>query len=238
MTADNSFPLTALGIVQSCFTDKFGVPRQPGCPHARGKIVMQSPYDNEDAFRGLDAFSHLWLTFIFHQSPASDDFRPLIRPPRLGGNRKVGVFASRSPFRPNRLGLSVVQHHGLERNGRELALIISGLDLVEGTPIVDIKPFLPWSDTPDQARADWAMAAPEPVPVAFAPEARAQVNALEPQYPALADLIIEILSQDPRPAYKKAQTDTKIYTVRLYNIDVHWQVMDDQVMVRALERIA
>ncbi|MDX1589242.1 MAG: tRNA (N6-threonylcarbamoyladenosine(37)-N6)-methyltransferase TrmO [Oleiphilaceae bacterium] len=230
----NAVTLQPLGHIRSCFMDKFGIPRQPGlCRHATGHVVLQPPFDDPDAFRGLEDFSHVWLTFLFHQTPPSP-FRPLIRPPRLGGNRRQGVFASRSPFRPNRLGLSLVRHEGLFREKGRLCLGLRGLDLVTGTPILDIKPHLPWCDAPADAHAGWAEAPPQPLAVDFSPGARQQLAHWQSRYPQLEALIRDLLGQDPRPAYKKAAEDPRIYGIRLYDIDVHWQVVQGRVQVQNL----
>lgn len=233
-TDNESFTLAPLGHIHSCFTSKFGIPRQPGlCRHARGHIALLAPFDTEEAFRGLDDFSHVWVTFLFHQTPEGP-FRPLIRPPRKGGNYKQGVFASRSPFRPNRLGLSLLRHHGLFRQQGQLCLALSGLDLVTGTPVLDIKPHLPWCDAPADASARWAALPPEPVAVDFLPSTRAVLAALTPRYPQLEALIRDLLGQDPRPAYKKTGHDPRIYGMRLYDIDVHWQSVNGRIQVTNL----
>ena len=173
--ATEALTLTPIAITRSCFQDKFGVPRQPGLTrHARAELIIQPPFDREDAFRGLETASHLWLTFQFHEAVRAD-WRPVVRPPRLGGNRKMGVFASRSPFRPNSLGLSVVRNEGLVRKDGQLILRISDHDLIEGTPILDIKPYLPFADSVPEATLGWADSAPvERLPVIFMPEADLQ----------------------------------------------------------------
>ena len=155
--AAEALTLTPIAITRSCFRDKFGVPRQPGLTRfAHADLIIQPPFDREDAFRGLETASHLWLTFQFHEAVRAE-WRPVVRPPRLGGNKKMGVFASRSPFRPNSLGLSVVRNEGLERDadGR-LVLRIRDHDLIDGTPVLDIKPYLPFADSVPGATLGWA----------------------------------------------------------------------------------
>ena len=220
------YELTPIGTVHSCFTDKFGVPRQPGlCPSARGSIVFNPPWDDPDCFRGLEAFSHIWVTFIFHQVPASQEARPLVRPPRLGGNTRVGVFATRSPFRPNRLGLSLVRQDGLFRSEGNLNLGISQIDLVDGTPILDIKPYVPWCDSRADAAGAWAGAPPDPhLTVTYSDDAQRQLEALAPAYPDLAALIAEVLAQDPRPAYHAGNDGSRAYALSLFDLDIHWRV--------------
>ncbi len=221
-----------IGVVRSCFPEKFGIPRQPGLTSAaRGLIRMLAPWDREDAFRGLDQYSHLWVTFLFHQSPA-DSWTPTIRPPRLGGNRRMGVFASRSPFRPNRLGLSVLRYEGLIRDRHGLAVQVSGLDLVEGTPVLDIKPYVPYADALPEATTTLAQAPVPRLDVRFSGHATEQLALLSPEvYGDLEQLIVEVLSQDPRPAYRQGKPDQRRYGVRLHDLDVRFQVTEPVVTV-------
>ncbi|WP_447555328.1 tRNA (N6-threonylcarbamoyladenosine(37)-N6)-methyltransferase TrmO [Vreelandella sp. EE22] len=209
------FSLTPLGVVESDYPDKFGIPRQPGlAPAARASLVLLPPYNDPLAVRGLDAFSHLWLSFIFHQSP--ERWSPLVRPPRLGGNQKVGVFASRSTHRPNRLGLSLVTLAGIElKNGVRLHL--DGCDLVSGTPVVDIKPYLPWAEARPEAKAGFAPEPPSLKTVVFSPAALAALRQRK-DHASLHALIEQVLSQDPRPAYHPASQ--RVYGVRLRDVDV------------------
>lgn len=225
-----------IGTIQSCFPDKFGVPRQPAlCPHARGEVVMHPPWNREEPFRGLEAFSHLWITFLFHQIPSDRPPSTLVRPPRLGGNTRVGVFASRSPFRPNRLGLSLVRNQGLRHRDGNLCLTISEIDLVNNTPVVDIKPFLPWCDAPDSATGAWAEEAPEPgLKVRFTSATAQRLQQLQAHYPELPELIQEVLGQDPRPAYHREDPHRR-YALRLYDLDIHWFVQQGTCVIERLE---
>ena len=231
--AQEALTLTALAYTRSCFQDKFGVPRQPGLTrHARADLVIQPPFDREDAFRGLESCSHLWLTFQFHEAVRAE-WRPVVRPPRLGGNRKVGVFASRSPFRPNSLGLSVVRNRGLRREGSALLLAISDHDLIEGTPILDIKPYLPFADAIPDARIGWADAPPtERLTVTFTPEAEQQLATLDPlRYPELRELIEDVVSYDPRPSFRRGRDEDRIYGAHLYDFNVRFQFTEEGVQV-------
>ncbi|XOZ34902.1 tRNA (N6-threonylcarbamoyladenosine(37)-N6)-methyltransferase TrmO [Halomonadaceae bacterium KBTZ08] len=225
-----------IGTIHSCFPDKFGVPRQPSlCPHARGEVILHPPWNSEDAFRGLEAFSHVWVTFLFHQVPADHPPSTLVRPPRLGGNTRVGVFASRSPFRPNRLGLSLVRNQGLNHRNGALRLAISEIDLVDNTPVVDIKPFLPWCDAPATATGAWANEAPAPsLKVQFTTGAAQRLQQLQPLYPELPELIKEVLGQDPRPAYHREDPQRR-YALRLHDLDIHWSVQNGACIVERLE---
>ena len=215
------FTLTPIGHVLSDYPDKFGIPRQPGlAPAANAWVVLKAPYNDPLAVRGLEDFSHLWLSFIFHQSP--ERWSPLVRPPRLGGNRKIGVFASRSTHRPNRLGLSLVTLTGIDtRHG--VALQLQGCDLVSGTPIVDIKPYLPWVESHPEAQAGFAPLAPALINVIFHPAALEAI-AKRQDGATLYALIEQVLSQDPRPAYKQKEVDTdRLYGVRLRDVDVKFR---------------
>jgi tRNA-Thr(GGU) m(6)t(6)A37 methyltransferase TsaA len=219
--------MTPIGVIESDYPDKFGVPRQPGlAPAAEAKLVLLPPFDDPLAVRGLEAFSHLWLTFVFHLSPGNSDpdrFAPLVRPPRLGGNARVGVFASRSTHRPNRLGLSLVELTDIQTRGG-VHLGLRGCDLVSGTPVLDIKPYLPWAEARPEARAGFAPAAPPLLPVRLSSEAEA-VLARRGDGDSLRELIHQVLAQDPRPAYHRKsrhEVPPRIYGVRLRDLDVRF----------------
>ncbi|WP_404414636.1 tRNA (N6-threonylcarbamoyladenosine(37)-N6)-methyltransferase TrmO [Marinospirillum sp.] len=212
-----SFQLDTLGIIHSCYQEKFAVPRQPGlAPSAFATLELLPPYNQPEAVEGLEAYSHLWLTFVFHEN-LEKGWKPRVRPPRLGGNEKTGVFATRSPFRPNGLGLSVVKLEKVETE-KGVCLHLSGIDLIEGTPVVDIKPYLPWVESLPQAKAGWAPEPPELLPVAFTHLARQQLTE-QPESQRLENLISEVLAQDPRPAYQRAASD-RIYGVHLAGLNV------------------
>lgn len=223
--ASEALTLTPVAITRSCFRDKFGVPRQPGLTrHAWADLVIQPPFDREDAFRGLEQCSHIWLTFQFHEAVRAE-WRPVVRPPRLGGNAKMGVFASRSPFRPNSLGLSVVSNHGLRRENGELLLRIRDHDLIDGTPILDIKPYLPFADAIPEARLGWAEEPPTArLPVVFSAEAERQLADLDPQrYPDFRALIEDVVSYDPRPSFRRGRDEERIYGAHLYDFNVRFR---------------
>ena len=232
--ASEALTLTPIAYTRSCFRDKFGVPRQPGLTrYARADLVIEPPFDREDAFRGLETASHLWLIFQFHEAVRAE-WRPVVRPPRLGGNRKMGVFASRSPFRPNSLGLSVVENRGLTRKGGRLVLQICDHDLIEGTPILDIKPYLPFADALPEASLGWASEAPtEKLPVEFLPEAQRQLEGLsDEQYPDLRLLIEDVVSYDPRPSFRRGRDEERIYGAHLYDLNVRFRFVGDDVVKR------
>ncbi|WP_189472426.1 tRNA (N6-threonylcarbamoyladenosine(37)-N6)-methyltransferase TrmO [Litchfieldella qijiaojingensis] len=217
-----SFALDTIGRIESDYPDKFGIPRQPGLVRAsRASLVLLPPYDDPLTVRGLEDFSHLWLTFVFHRSPAR--WTPLVRPPRLGGNAKVGVFASRSTHRPNRLGLSLVELMGIDTS-RGVRLALRGHDLLDGTPVVDIKPYLPWAESLPEASAGFAPEAPPQRPVAFTPEIEAAL-ASRADGDSLRKLIVQVLAQDPRPAYRNGAEERR-YGLRLRDVDVRFRAVE------------
>ena len=222
------FSLKAIGIVHSCFKEKFAIPRQPAlAPAACGEIELFPPYDDPVAIEGLENVSHLWLSFIFHQAiPTGDEVRLRVRPPRLGGNKKMGVFATRATHRPNPLGLSVVKLDGI-KNGR---LQISGIDLLDGTPIVDIKPYVPYADALPDATNSIASASPELSHVEF--DAKVLVAAQEHGKrlgQPVKELIEQMLAQDPKPAYQKADPE-RIYGVKIWDLEVKWRYLSNALL--------
>jgi len=215
------YSFEAIGIVRSPYKEKFGIPRQPDlAPSAHAMLELLPPYDQPDCVRGLEAFSHVWVTFVFHQT-AGRGWQPLVRPPRLGGNAKVGVFASRSTHRPNPLGLSLVKLAGIDtRNGVRLRL--QGTDLLDGTPVLDIKPYIPFVEALPDAVGGFAEAPPPRLSVHWSARAQADLAALAEAPPELAALIEEVLAQDPRPAYQN--DPQRGYGVRLYDYNVRFRV--------------
>ncbi|WP_052190661.1 tRNA (N6-threonylcarbamoyladenosine(37)-N6)-methyltransferase TrmO [Chitinibacter sp. ZOR0017] len=223
-----TFTLSPLGYLATPFADKFGIPRQPSlAPHAIGSLTLLPPYNRAECVRGLADFSHVWLSFIFHE--VAGQWSPTVRPPRLGGNAKVGVFASRSPFRPNSLGLSLVQLVDIDCSAG-VTLRFAGVDLVNDTPIVDIKPYIPFVESQPAARGGFVAGPPPQLQVYFSPQAEAQLAASS--VPHLRALITEVLAQDPRPAY--ADDPTRLYGVRLYQYDVKWRCDGQLAMVEYL----
>ncbi|MBU0499042.1 MAG: tRNA (N6-threonylcarbamoyladenosine(37)-N6)-methyltransferase TrmO [Gammaproteobacteria bacterium] len=217
------FHFEAIGRIESPYREKFGIPRQSGLvPAARGRLILLPPYDCPEALAGLETTSHLWLLFVFHDIGAGS-WRPRVRPPRLGGNKRVGVFATRSGFRPNPIGLSVVKLEGIRCDGEGVSLSLSGLDLLDGTPVLDIKPYIPYADALSDASSALAPAPPgKRLAVIFDTDAEAVLAALgDGEY--LRSLIAETLTLDPRPAYK-GEADEKEYGMRLGGWNVRWRL--------------
>ncbi|QJE94940.1 tRNA (N6-threonylcarbamoyladenosine(37)-N6)-methyltransferase TrmO [Luteolibacter luteus] len=219
-----------IGIVRSCFGGKFGVPRQPGlCPSAWGELVFEPEFRQAEALRGIEGFSHLWLIFGFHLT-AESGWSPTVRPPRLGGNERVGVFASRSTFRPNGLGLSLVKLEGLEkREGQGTVLLLGGLDLVDGTPVFDVKPYIPYAEAPVDARGGFAGEAP--ARLAVSTEGADGFYRLPER---AKQLIVEALSLDPRPAVGREE-EGRVHGAGLCGMEVKFRVEGGICYIRSVE---
>ncbi len=215
-----SYTFAPIGIIRSCFTQKFGIPRQPGlATAATGQLILLPPFNNPEAVAGLEGVSHLWVEFVFHAGYSG--WKPRVKMPRLGGNKTLGVFATRSPNRPNNLGLSVVRLLKVELEP-QVCLTLGGVDMLDGTPVLDIKPYLPYADAIEDARNDWAAAPPELIEVQFSIDAQEQFTKLNTRYPDIAELAAQVLSQDPRPSYQD-YTSERTYVLRLWDVDIHWR---------------
>lgn len=214
-----------IAYIHTDFTEKFGIPRQSGrASSLMGKVVFEPQYRNPDSLRGLQGFSHIWLIFDFSQAHR-DTWSPTVRPPKLGGNKRVGVFASRSPFRPNSLGLSCVKLEQIQKDGENGdVLIVSGVDLLDMTPIYDIKPYLPLTDCRPEATGGYSEKKENCyLDVIFPPQL------LEKLPPAKRDGAVECLMEDPRPGY---QNDAdRVYSMKYAGYDIHFKVENDVVTV-------
>ena len=235
----SSIEFEAIATIHSPYKEKFAVPRQPGLvPSAKAELEILPPYNDINAFSGLADFSHLWLVFVFHKNHQLGSWNPTVRPPRLGGNKRMGVFATRSPIRPNPIGLSLVEYHGIIEKDGKIFLQLSNIDLVEGTPIIDIKPYIPYADAKIDAIAGYAQEEPcNTMEINFSTQAKQVIQKLRDEYPELQQLITEVLQQDPRPAYKKNKQDPKVYAVNLSDFNVSWTSNEKQTIVIDLEKI-
>ena len=211
--------------IENDFSTKFGIPRQSGLVNSlRSRIVFAPEYRNPDAFRGLEDFSHVWLIWEFSQA-VRQKWSPTVRPPRLGGNTRMGVFATRSPFRPNPVGLSAVQLEEVVLHGADAPyLVVSGADLMNGTPIYDIKPYLPHIDSHPDARGGFAVPAAEHRLKVVFPE-----QWLEKVPEQLRDGLTEVLAQDPRPSYQ--HDPERIYGFGFARLEVKFTVDRDVLTV-------
>ena len=212
--------------IRNDFPTKFGLPRQSGlAPSLRAKVVFEPAYRIPEALRGLEGFSHIWLIWGFSES---EGWQPTVRPPRLGGNVRMGVFATRSPFRPNPIGLSSVRLESIVADGADgPVLLVSGADLMDGTPIYDIKPYLPGTDAhPDAAEGFVGTHGQTLLAVSLAPaltERMAAAGLDDRQTAALR----EILAQDPRPAYHA--DPSRVYGLSYAGLDIHFTVADGRL---------
>jgi len=236
MKDSSSFSFNPIGYVESCFKQKFGIPRQPGLvPSARGRLILLPEYSHPDIIRGLSAYSHIWIIFVFHQS-IQEKFKNTVRPPRLGGNERMGVFATRSNFRPNPIGQSVVMLEKVDMENDRIVLSLSGIDILDKTPVLDIKPYITYSDYVEKASAGFAFKAPEKqFTVSFSAMAENCLQQLmSKDSKHLKTLITEVLSYDPRPAYETNKENHKIYSMQLYDYDVKWRVEGEEAMVEEI----
>lgn len=231
----SDYTISAIGHIQSPYKQKFAIPRQPRLvPEAKAKLIFAPDFNREEFVRGLDEFSHIWLLFRFHET-ADKGYSAMVRPPRLGGNARKGVFATRATFRPNAIGMSAVKLEDIEYKNGQLSLLLAGIDLLDGTPIIDIKPYLPYSDSMPEASAGFADTRPEThMSVEFTPEVLNFI-AQQTQYPDLQAFISNVLKQDPRPAYKKQKDGQQSYGMTLYNYNICWQVNESHNLVTSIE---
>jgi len=213
--------LETIGIIHSCYPEKFGIPRQPGLvKSATARLVLCEPYNRVEMVRGLEEYSHIWLQFVFHKTLA-EGWRPTIRPPLLGGKKRIGIFASRSPHRPNHLGISVVQLQKIVCEGKEVFLELAGVDLLDQTPVVDIKPYIAYSDRVEGVRNGAASPPDCHFPVLFTSEAADFCQRYESESGrALKQLISETISHDPRPAAHRGVE--RAYGMHLWDVNVRF----------------
>lgn len=222
-----SVSIRPIAHIRTDLPTKFGVPRQSGrAPSLEGVIVFEPEYRDASALRGIEGFSHLWLIFDFSEAHR-EKWSPTVRPPRLGGNVRMGVFATRSPFRPNPLGLSSVRLEAVERTARDgTVLRVSGVDLIDGTPIFDVKPYIPFSDAHPDATAGFAASGEDHrLEVEFPGE----LLALVPESKRAS--LVECLADDPRPSY---QDDGRTYTLEFAALEIDFTVTGGTLRVTAV----
>lgn len=213
--------LKVIAKIHTDFKDKFGIPRQSGIAPAIGKIVFEDEYKNPDALKGIEGYSHLWLIWGFSEN-FGKTWSPTVRPPRLGGNRRMGVFATRSPFRPNSIGLSSVELMGIDDGGT--SLVVKGADMVDGTPIYDIKPYLAYTDSHPDALGGFADRVMENRLTAEIPE-----NMLEKIPENHRQSILTILENDPRPSYHN--DERRVYAICYADMEIKFTVKENVLKV-------
>lgn len=221
--------MNVIAHIESDFREKFGIPRQSGLvPELRAKIVFEPEYRNADALRGLEGFSHIWLIWQFSKS-VREDWSPTVRPPRLGGNARMGVFATRSPFRPNAIGLSAVRLEAIRQEPENgTVLIVSGADLLDGTPILDIKPYLPYADAIEGAEGGFAQ---KPAGAVLHVDLPDSLGSLLPEEKRNA--LIGVLQQDPRPQYQ--DDPERVYGMRFGDYEIRFTVSGTELTVCSVE---
>lgn len=214
--------------IESDFPEKFGIPRQAGVvDELRARVVFDGEYRSDEALRGIEGFSHLWLIWQFSENLRAD-FSPTVRPPRLGGNTRLGVFATRSPFRPNALGLSCVRLLGLEKTAdRGTVLLVAGADLMDGTPIFDVKPYLPYADCRPDASGGFAPDAGEKLAVVIPDAALEKIPADKRQ------ALRGVLENDPRPRYHS--DPERVYAMSFAGLTVRFRVDGGTLTVESAE---
>lgn len=230
-----SVPIIA--IMHSPYVEKFGIPRQPNLVQVESFIEMLAPYNVMEAFEGIEEFSHLWLIWQFHdnKNQQQNKFRPQVRPPRLGGNKKIGVFATRSMYRPAPVGLSVVQLKQVKKVGNTVRIYVTGSDLLDGTPILDIKPYIQYSDAVLDAQSGYAHDRPVLKNVYWSEQAHQSKTGLlqhakiDEQY--IAELE-SVLALDPRPAYQ--DDEQRIYGMRFGQLNIKFSCRDDAVVIQEI----
>ena len=219
-----------IAYIKTDFKEKFGIPRQSGIvEEIKGEIIFEKQYQNPDALRGIEEYSHLWLIFDFSENHR-DGFSPTVRPPRLGGNTHIGVFATRSPFRPNNLGLSCVKLEGIKNNKKHgKTLIVSGVDLLDNTPIFDIKPYIPYSDCKPTAKGSFSE---------IFKDYKIKVLYDEKVFKNIDDIlkfsIIKLIEQNPKPAYKD---DKKQYKFLFSDYEICFEISEDTARILKIDKI-
>ncbi|MDP8161809.1 tRNA (N6-threonylcarbamoyladenosine(37)-N6)-methyltransferase TrmO [Pasteurella skyensis] len=224
-------PITCypVGIIHTPYGEKFSVPRQPNLvAEGKGILRLLPPYNTEESVRGLSEFSHLWLLFQFHHIPQGK-VQTTVRPPRLGGNQRVGVFASRSTHRPNPIGLSKVTLEKIDYKNGDVLLYLGSVDLVDGTPILDIKPYLAYADSEVNAKSGFAQHKPTPkLTVTFTQEAKQAVTSCQKFAKYQIDdpiaFIRDVIAQDPRPAYQQGKLTDRVYGMLLAECNIRWKI--------------
>lgn len=216
--------------IKTDFTEKFGIPRQSGIAKTRAKIIFEPEYRVREALRGLDAYSHLWLIWEFSEAQR-DGWSPTVRPPRLGGNKRMGVFATRAPYRPNPIGLSSVKLLSIEESENDgTVLIVEGADLLDGTPIYDVKPYLAYTDAHPEALGGFADDVRD-----YSIKVNFDLHLLKQIPEDKRDALITILENDPRPSYK--EEGEREYGMKYAGFDVFFTVNDGELTVTKIEKI-
>ncbi len=226
MEVNTTIEIKQVGVIRSCYTEKFGIPRQPGLVQsAIAEIELFQPWNREELVKGLSDFSHIWVHFLFHEA-VIEGCKDTVRPPGLGGKKRVGVFASRSPHRPNHMGMSVVKLVNVEMRKSGAVLVVAGGDFLDRTPVLDVKPYAPYSDSVVEATSSYAGNFTE-VRVEFDIAASRFCDTYRQSTGRdLQSLIQEVLWQDPRPASQKKKR--KEFGILLWDVNVRFRVVQEE----------
>ena len=220
----DNFSFSPIARISSCFKEKFAIPRQPNLvDSATAELVLLDPYASAESVRGLEGFSHVWIVFVFHAVPLGQ-WKPTVRPPRLGGNKRLGVFATRSTHRPNPIGMSVVRLLDVKTNDGKVKLILGGSDLLDGTPVLDIKPYIPYADSIPEAEGGYAATVPDNIlGVEFSDLALTLcVSASDRLGLDIKRFIEQLLSLDPRPSYQAGSQTDRVYAADVHDFNLRW----------------
>ena len=230
------YTFDTIAIIHSCYKDKFAIPRQAGLVSAStASIELLAPYNDLEITKGLEDFSHLWLSFIFHKH-VGKGWNTTVKPPRLDGKQRFGVFATRASFRPNPIGLSLVKIESIEQKKGSVFINIKGADLLDKTPVIDIKPYVPYSDSIPNAKGGFTDQIKEQtLSITFSSAAKIDCLKAKKKYPDIEQFIQQLLSLDHRAYYYK-KID-KIYSTTVYDYDLKWQINSDQVEVVSLKTL-
>ena len=237
-----SVTFDSIATIRSCYTQRFGIPRQAGLvPTAQAVIAFEAGENNWLSIRGLEEFSHIWVIFLFHKQHYEKS-KPLVQPPRLGGKKSIGVYATRSPNRPNPIGLSCVKLEKIEQTSNEILLHIRGGDFLDQTPVLDIKPYVAFADAINEATCAWAAPITNHIPVNWENEASDSLFKLCDEdnlsVGSVQSLIEETISLDPRPAYERNKDGkpNQQWHMRLYNYDISFGVTDGIACILRVQR--
>lgn len=216
--------IETIAVVHSPYKQKFGIARQPGLVSAAEVCIELNPQFSADSVRGLEHFDYIWVSFIFH-GVIGEGWSQLVRPPRLGGKQKTGVFSTRSPHRPNHLGLSLLKLERIEcENGKTVKIFCSGADLLDGTPVIDIKPYIPFAEAKPDAAAGFVNGKPEELDVVWADTIDKTRLSITEQ-----NLISQSIAQDPRPAYQ--DIPERIYVMNISNLEIKFKIQGKQAEI-------
>ena len=235
MPAPTHFTFNPIGIVHSCYKEKFGIPRQPGLvTESTASIELLPPFNRLDTLDGLEDFSHIWVQFVFHAT-MKENWKAKVRPPRLGGKEKMGVFATRATHRPNPIGLSVIKLGKIHQQKSKIFIELLGADLLDGTPVLDIKPYIPYADSIPNAQGGFAPLPDNTTQVVFSSLAKTQCD----QYQSLhkrdiQTLIKQVIEQDPRPSYLQ-QKEGKEHGIILWDLNIRWRAHPEYFEVLHIE---